>query len=408
MANSVFQLHAPIQNYDWGSKELIPEFFGWPLSQSPIAEIWYGAHELAPARAQITVDQNLRLGDLLALNPNDFLGEHVVSEFGPRLPYLMKALSAERPLSLQVHPKPHIARQGFRAENQAGVPLTSAIRNYKDDQHKPEMILALTHFEGLCSFRNAREMLRIFKVLKGPIFDPVRSLLENQPNAIGIQEAFTYLLAQRETADLKTNLVDAVAQIQAALELSLGPRVQASYATALFVAEHYPNDPGILVSLMLNKIVLEPGQALFLGSGQVHAYLRGFGVEIMANSDNVLRAGLTSKTVDVPELLKCAEFSPAIPHTPEIVKLGEGVIDLRPPVSEFGLIYGQVTGASLLERVGPRILLGLSGQLEILSEAQHLPDVVASLAPGQAFFVPDSFGALTLKGQGSFVLSYVP
>jgi mannose-6-phosphate isomerase len=419
----MYRLSNPLQSYEWGSKEAIFEAFGWETTGLPGAELWLGAHPLAVSVARTadvlpahwqdyrhvavehTVADGVSLIDLIKSDPHFMLGEAVEEEFGPRLPYLMKILAADQPLSLQVHPKPHIARRGFMRENAAGVALNDPERNYKDESHKPEMLVAMTPFEGLSGFRRPQRIIQLLEHVKGDTASKMREMLQYRPSAAGIEQAFTLALELRGTncsVELDESM-DSIAEL-VRLQEEAGETVSRGHRTALELFERYPGDPGALVSLMLNRFSLQPGEAVYLGAGQVHAYLSGLGVEIMASSDNVLRAGLTHKKVDVPELLQCTDFAPTPAGRPRLRAGTSQLTEYRPGVPEFALIYGGVEGSAIVPHNGPRIVLCLSGELEVSGVLGPL----GTLAAGQSAFVPHGVGNLGLRGDGSVAIAYVP
>ena len=417
----IYRLTNSVQNYAWGSATAIPDLLGVPADGRPVAEMWLGAHALAPSQCvPDSVDGvgagdgvwPVALPDLLRGEPEALLGTSVVEEYGPRLPYLLKVLAAERPLSLQVHPRPHVARAGFSHENAAGVPVDSPERNYKDDQHKPEMILALTPFEGLCGFRRPVRILQLLDGLAGELAGAMRDALTASRDAQGVRSAFEIALAARGT-DCTDDIAATIESIRARIARggAGSPRgvVSRGDHTAVALAEHYPGDPGALVSLMLNRVSLLPGESVFLASGEVHAYLSGLGIEVMASSDNVLRAGLTSKRVDVDALLTCASYAPRPPEHPVVTPgvAGRTLTAYRSPVPEFSLLYGPVHGEATISHTGPRILLCLDGELavEAASARAGLP---ARVRRGESVFMPHDVGAVTLRGEGTVVVSYVP
>ncbi|PFG32286.1 mannose-6-phosphate isomerase, class I [Sanguibacter antarcticus] len=421
--SQIFRLTNTVQHYAWGSPTAIPELLGVPADGRPVAEMWLGAHALAPSRC---VPQGaggsaedlhegvepVALPDLVRSAPYTTLGVAVVEEYGPRLPYLLKVLAADQPLSLQVHPKPHVARSGFSHENAAGVPLDAPERNYKDDQHKPEMMLALTPFEGLCGFRRPLRTLQLFDGLDGALLGSMRDALRASPDARGVRSAFELALAARGTdctQDIETTVASIRARIARGGAGSRSGVVSRGDYTAVALAEHYPGDPGALVSLMLNRVSLQPGEAVFLASGEVHAYLSGLGIEVMASSDNVLRAGLTSKRVDVDALLACASYVPRPPERPVVVPgvVGQTLATYRAPVPEFSLMYGTVVGDALVAHTGPRIVLCLDGEVVVQSGASTAGPP-ARLRRGESAFVPHDAGAVALRGSGSVVVAYVP
>ena len=403
----VFRLTNTLQRYSWGSPTSIPELLGMEADGRPVAEMWLGAHPLAPSVAHSTGDSTadpadpVDLATLLRSSPDALLGKAVVEGFGPRLPYLMKMLAADRPLSLQVHPHPHQARTGFSRENLAGVPLDAPTRNYKDDQHKPEMILALTPFEGLCGFRRPSRVLALLDGLEGEFVSSMRDALRDSPDARGVRTAFEIALSARQV-DCQADLARTISSVRAKIERE--GSTSRGLRTAVHLSEEFPGDPGALVSLMLNRVSLQPGEAVYLGAGEVHAYLSGVGVEIMASSDNVLRAGLTDKWVDVDELLACASYVPRPPEHPVLRAEPGGLTAFRAPVPEFSLLYGRVSGSALVTHDGPRIVLCLEGALTLTGPLGTL----VTLERGESAFVPFDVGHLGLEGTGQVVVAYVP
>jgi mannose-6-phosphate isomerase len=338
----VYELENALRDYAWGSRTAIAGLLGRPGSGGPEAELWIGAHPGAPSKARRPDGSEAPLDALISSDPEHFLGSESVAEFGPRLPFLTKLLAAAQPLSLQVHPSIEQAKEGFARENAAGIAQDAANRNYRDDNHKPEMILALTPFESLCGFRAPAATRQILLHVAG-CFDPVEGdvpallneLLDDlgSPNeGVGLRNAFERLINGGEKVS------EATAMVAAALASGapLAP-YQAELSTVVSLNEQYPGDPGVLISLLLNRISLAPGEAVYLPEGKVHAYLSGLGVEVMASSDNVLRGGLTPKFIDVPELLRTVDFtSVAVPMlTPEFSALGQELY--RPPFREFQL-----------------------------------------------------------------------
>ncbi|MGY2743263.1 mannose-6-phosphate isomerase, class I [Pseudarthrobacter sp. O4] len=352
----MYELENVLRPYAWGSTTAIAKLLGRPASGGPEAELWIGAHPDSPsvalsyaasgsggAHAAGADDDGRRpLDELIAEDPEHHLGGESIAEFGPRLPFLLKVLAADRPLSLQVHPTLRQAREGFAREEAAGVDHSAPGRNYKDDNHKPEMIFALTDFEALCGFRPAVESRGVFLHLAacfdlaGLELPPlVPQLLEDlaQPDEqAALRAAFERLIAGGE------DVSHATAAVVAAL-VSGAPTAsyQAELSTVVELNGEYPGDPGVLISLLLNRISLAPGEAVYLPAGNVHAYLHGLGIEVMASSDNVLRGGLTPKFVDVPELLKTVAFEAV-----GVPMLGAGTTMLgqelfRPPFREFQL-----------------------------------------------------------------------
>ncbi|GAC1450207.1 MAG: mannose-6-phosphate isomerase, class I [Pseudarthrobacter sp.] len=338
----MYELENALRDYAWGSRTAIADLLGRPASGGPEAELWIGAHPGAPSTARWTDGSETPLDALIASDPEHFLGSESVAEFGPRLPFLAKLLAAAQPLSLQVHPSIEQAREGFARENAAGIAPDAANRNYRDDNHKPEMIFALTPFESLCGFRDPAATRKILAHISS-CFDLIETevphllteliqSLDNPDEGAGLRAAFERLIQGGEDVPRDTSTVAAAL----ASSTSLAP-YQRELSTVIKLNEQYPGDPGVLISLLLNRISLAPGEAVYLPEGKIHAYLSGLGVEVMASSDNVLRGGLTPKFIDVPELLRTVDFtSVEVPMlNPEISGLGQELY--RPPFREFQL-----------------------------------------------------------------------
>ncbi|MCK9795002.1 mannose-6-phosphate isomerase, class I [Isoptericola sp. 4D.3] len=404
----VQHLDNPVRAYDWGSATHIPDLLGREPDGTPAAELWLGAHPGAPSRVAAGGHAGRTLDDLVRAEPHAVLGRRVADRFGPRLPFLLKLLAADRALSLQVHPRPHLARAGYHRETRAGLPAGHPQRSFHDDQHKPEMIVALSPFEALAGFRSPRSVLALLEGLDGVLVDAVRTALADRPSTTGVRAATEALVAARRSpscADDVTAAVEAVTRRHHATG-GAGATARAD-ATVLALAEQHPGDPGALVSLLLNRVTLEPGEAMYVPAGEVHAYLSGFGVEVMAASDNVLRAGLTTKHVDAPALLECASFAPRPPARPAtVVSGGESVVvTYRAPVEEFALTFADVVPDEPVPLAvdGPRVVLALDGDARLLTGSGEL-----ALRRGESCFVPDSAGPVTVDGAAHVVCAWVP
>ncbi|MFD6419182.1 mannose-6-phosphate isomerase, class I [Streptomyces sp. NPDC060194] len=366
-----------VRPYAWGSTTAIPELLGVEPTGEPQAEMWMGAHPGAPSRLP-----RGPLDALVAADPAAELGSAAVDRFGPRLPFLLKLLAAGAPLSLQVHPDLDQAREGFAAEEAAGIPVDAPHRNYKDDHHKPELVCALTPFEGLCGFARPDDAADLMEGLGVDSLKPYADTLRAHPEDAALREVLTAVLTAEPAA-----MRDTVTETAAACE-----RLGGRYAPYASLARSYPGDPGVIAAMLLNHVVLRPGEALYLGAGVPHAYLGGLGVEIMANSDNVLRCGLTPKHVDVPELLRVVRFEATAPAVlrPEATPDGEELYET--PVDEFRLSRFALTGtAHDLGTTGPQILLCTAGTVR----AGEL-----ALAAGESVFVPAG-EAVTVTGTGT-------
>ncbi|MEG3627072.1 mannose-6-phosphate isomerase, class I [Streptomyces poriticola] len=360
------RLDNTIRPYAWGSPTAIPELLGIEPTGEPQAEMWMGAHPGAPSRTGRGT-----LVEVIDAAPERELGPAVVAGFGPRLPFLLKILAAGAPLSLQVHPDPEQARQGYDDEERRGIHVDAPHRNYKDANHKPELICALTEFDGLCGFRPPAETADLLDGLGVDSLKPYVDVLHAHPEDAALREVLTAVL----TAD-REDMARTVAETAAACD-----RLGGAYAPYADIAHHFPGDPGVLAAMLLNHVRLQPGEALYLGAGIPHAYLSGLGVEIMANSDNVLRCGLTPKHVDVPELLRIIRFEAGDPGVlrPEASPDGEEVYET--PIDEFRLsryVLPEGTTGHDLTRPAPQILLCTAGSVRV---GAH------DLTPGGSVFV---------------------
>jgi mannose-6-phosphate isomerase len=307
----VEQLDNAVRPYAWGSRTVIAELLGEPVpSPHPQAEMWLGAHPADPSNLVQPDGGRLSLLEAMAAEPDQLLGPVRARRWDNTLPFLLKLLAAEEPLSLQAHPSLEQARAGFAQEEAAGLPRDAAHRNYRDANHKPELICALTEFHALVGFREPVDTVRLLRALDVPELAGHTELLAAEPNADGLRALFTtwITLPQGVLDTLVPALQGGCIRLAGADD-----EFRAEARTALELSERYPGDAGVLAALLLNRVTLAPGEALFLPAGNLHAYLSGAGVELMANSDNVLRGGLTPKHVDVPELLRVLDFTAAAP-----------------------------------------------------------------------------------------------
>ncbi|MFI8235448.1 mannose-6-phosphate isomerase, class I [Streptomyces sp. NPDC085900] len=361
------RLDNTIRPYAWGSTTAIPALLGVEPSGEPQAELWMGAHPGAPSRTARGT-----LVEVIDAAPEKELGPEAVAKFGPRLPFLLKILAAGAPLSLQVHPDLAQAREGYEDEERRSIPVDAPHRNYKDANHKPELICALTEFDGLCGFRDPLRAAELLDGLGVDSLKPYVDLLHAHPEDAALREVLTAILTA-DPGEMRHTVTEAA---------SACDRLGGAYAPYADIAHHYPGDPGVIAAMLLNHVRLQPGEALFLGAGIPHAYLNGLGVEIMANSDNVLRCGLTPKHVDVPELLRIVRFEASDPGVlrPEASPDGEEVYET--PIDEFRLSrYVLPEGGTThdLTRETPQILLCTAGSVRAGEE---------ELTPGTSVFVP--------------------
>ncbi|GAB2598439.1 putative mannose-6-phosphate isomerase ManA [Paractinoplanes abujensis] len=382
---SVYALTGVVRPYAWGSRTLIAELQGrsGPTEQ-PEAELWLGAHPGDPATVA-GPDGPVSLEALIADDPKGQLGGPVLESFGPRLPYLLKVLAAETPLSLQAHPDPEYAKLAYaRQEADPGLP-----RNYTDPHHKPEMLVALTPFEALCGFRPPADAADEIASFGLESLAPVVEALRGGDLRTAVQTLLTW------PEDNRGELIAAVAE-------------SGRSELATHLAGHYPGDPGVLVALLLNHVRLAPGEAIWMPAGNMHAYLKGLGVELMAASDNVLRGGLTPKRVDVGELLNVLRFEvledPILPST----EVAPGVTTWKVPVPDFELFRIELDGTRAPAEVpagGPRIVLGVSGDTYVGEAVDGTP---VALTAGTAAYAPADAGRIKVAGQGQLFVAAVP
>ncbi|HET6439153.1 MAG TPA: mannose-6-phosphate isomerase, class I [Anaeromyxobacter sp.] len=383
-------LENAVQPYAWGSRTAIAELRGEPIpSPGPQAELWMGAHPLAPSRI-VRGGVPLTLIEAVARSPTAELGPRALAEHGPQLPFLLKVLAADEPLSLQAHPDARQAREGFDREEAAGLGRDAPHRSYRDPLPKPELLCALTSFDALCGFRPAVEAAALLEEL-GPALAPVRERLLSGGGAEGLRAAFTFLATL--PASERQPVVEAAAR--AAARARPGPFADA-FALTGELAVRYPGDPGVVIALLLRLLHLSPGQALYLAAGSLHAYLHGVGVEIMASSDNVLRGGLTPKHVDVPELLRVLRFTEeTVPLVaPRAGAPGELIYETPARHFELSRISPPESGFQAVV-IGPEILLCTGGVVTAVAGEERL-----DLRRGASAFVPAVTGRYRLDGAG--------
>lgn len=394
--NQILLMQNQIQPYAWGSHTAIAELMGeqGPTEQ-PQAELWMGAHPKSPS--QVWLQETWQpLDRVIARHPLGMLGDKVAAGFGRQLPFLFKVLAAGQPLSIQAHPDKSQARHGFKRENRTGIPLNAYNRNYKDDQHKPECICALTPFWGMCGFRTTEVAYNLIE----PVW-PLQESNWSEPldkirRATSLQGFFTFLMNLDDNARMA--LIDHVVR-----RVTRKKGQDIAYDWVLRLNERYPHDIGVLSPLMLNMIQLQPGQALFLPARQLHAYLEGLGIELMANSDNVLRGGLTPKHVDVPELLAILDFEPF--DVQILLPQGADSSEKKYPgrAQEFALSVLDASDTAAMQCInkipGPEILFCIHGEA-VFSWPQMDGEMV--VRRGQSVFVPSGVKEYTLKGSAKF------
>ena len=366
-------LRGAIRPYAWGSRTAIADFTGRPVPTAhPEAELWLGSHPGDPAMLE-GPDGEVSLLDVIAADPEAELGPAVRARFGDTLPFLVKVLAADEPLSLQAHPSTEQAIEGYEREDRAGVPLTSPVRNYRDRSHKPEVLVAISDFQALAGFRPAQRSVALMRALAVPELEPYIALLAGESDADGLRALFTTWITAPQP-DIEV-LIPAVLEGAVGYIRSGATEFADEARTILELGERYPGDAGILAAVLLNRVDLAPGEGIFLPAGNLHSYLHGIGMEVMANSDNVLRGGLTPKHVDVPELLRVLDFTAVLDA--RVGTHRDGVELLYQTLApEFAASVLTLDGADLGREVdapsrhaGPQILVCIDGSVVARSES---------------------------------------
>ena len=379
------RLRNGVKNYDWGSPNAIPAFLGGDTSTTPIAEVWIGTHPLSPSAAV-----------------NEDGTELPLTEIAGDLPFMVKLLAADRPLSLQVHPSRALAEAGFEREEAEGVPLDAPHRVYKDRNHKPEMVYALSTFDSLIGFRKTAEILRVLGPIGSQLSERLVADLRADPGFAGIVRRVEYLLSGEVDVDQVHELIDACRRLSA-----MGMDVKRAYATVDEIAEHYPDDVGVVISLMLNRMTLQPGEAAYLETGVMHAHLSGLCLEVMANSDNVLRAGLTTKHIDRAGLVACLDDGMAriARVTPDFVVDTE---IFSPAHVEFALAVSQISPAAPdgvdLVRADGSLLICTGGEVIVSTDAGDK----LTLSRGESLYLSAEDRGAVVEGLGEVAHAYLP
>ena len=394
----IYTLKNPIKNFPWGSRTAIRDYFGIDNSTCEHqAELWMGAHPSASSSiSQEGID--VTLFDAIAKNPDYWLGKSA-KQHSSSLPFLMKILAAEDPLSIQVHPSRAAAELGFTVENGQGVPLGAANRNYKDANHKPELVYALTPYLAMNGFREFEQIIANFDSLELPSLKELFQPFKQEPNPLTLSKFFSSILKldNEQKAQVITELLVSIKTID---------KDHFAYQTSLLISRFhqlYPEDIGLFGPLLFNVIELQPGQAMFLYAETPHAYVHGLGVEVMANSDNVLRAGLTPKHIDVEELVKNTKFEP-IAFEELLMKPinAQSEREIYPvPVEDFNFDVLHPQDEMTLTVSSPEILLCLSEKVTIRTDVES-----RVLCKGESVVLPASLGVYCISGKGSLARAY--
>ena len=390
MKQTIWKLENCIKDYDWGSIDSITTLFGIKNpSQKPMAEIWMGIHPLGCSKIIGLNGEKINLNALINQNPLQILGKNTYQLFGT-LPYLFKVLAANKPLSVQVHPTKADAKKGFEKENKLGIDLHSPNRNFKDPNHKPELLYALTPFKAMNSFRPIEQILSFFSQITIPIFNHELAQLQNNPHPKQLKHFFQFLLNLSPDQKLQ-----AIHQLLACTR-SFN---QEPFLTIHTLVKDYPNDIGLFMPLILNVIELKPSQAMFLHAQTPHCYLSGTGFEVMANSDNVLRAGLTHKFIDIDALIANTNFSSTDASELLINPLiNHNKIDFPVPVNDFKFEIIQSDLQLRKEKVNsPQILFCVDGAITLTTKHE-----VLTLNKGESVFIAYHAKYYSYSGKGCF------
>lgn len=403
--NRIEILKNKIQEYAWGSRSFIPELMGLPTpSKTPQAEMWLGAH---PKASSVIITNNVQksLNELIKDDPEGLLGRSVAAKFSNNLPFLLKVIAASSPLSIQAHPNKEQARQGIMREDQDKIPFDSPFRNYKDQNHKPELICALTQFWALKGFRRKEDIINLMDRVDASSMGMQTELLKNQQAEEGLKRFFASLLTMDKT---KQNLVvEKIMGVVEGLDIS-----EPAFQWMKRLYSEYPGDIGVLSPLFLNVIKLKPTEAMYIASGELHCYLEGAGLELMANSDNVIRGGLTPKHVDRKELIDILEFLPEEPKIilPKDIGNNEAVYytgndEFR--LSVISLRGGDMAGSIYQGSLGQRsaeIILCTAGKAVI----KDIEGDALEISRGMSLFIPASIKGYSISGKATLYKATTP
>lgn len=382
---SLLALDCATRSYDWGSADAIPGFLRRDADGRRIAEVWVGTHPLGAARVVDTSG---------ATRP--------LTEVSGELGFMLKVLAADRPLSIQVHPDALRAAAGFAAEEQAGIAIDAPERVFKDPHPKPEMVYALSTFDTLVGLRRTSEIMRLLDALDHPLADDLMAGLVENSGFPGIVRLIEGLLAAPPDAAVVSEVAQACQKA-----LDAGRDVKRAFETAVELSESYPGDVGVLISLLMNRLTLQAGEAAYLATGIIHAHLRGMCLEVMVSSDNVLRAGLTTKHVDPHGLVRCLEEGTSRAARVEPIVFNYST-DVFSPSDDFALSVTQSSPADpagvVLPASGPRLLVCTGGEVALANRR----DEVLRLRRGDVAYADDGDGELRVAGTGEIAQAFVP
>lgn len=435
----IYTLHNPVQQYKWGSLTAMHALFGIPNPDGvPQAELWMGAHAHASSSVRIDEQSTIALINAIQENPCFWLGPRISARFENKLPFLFKILCVDTPLSIQAHPDKVTAQQGYQKENDEGLPADSPERNYKDDNHKPELVCAYTPFWVMSGFRPRNEIITNLEKLN---INEI-NLLKGEKELKEIISGFTHSVSSPsgENERLKLfytdllsvsdqsakNIIEKITQRcqQLVSEKKCSPEFPDPFAAVLMLNAYYPGDISILSPLFLNCLILNPGEAMFVSAGTLHAYVKGVCIELMANSDNVLRGGLTPKKIDINELIKCLNFRAEAP----VVKKPVNGIYIS-PAGEFSLSRHDITETSVFtenDRIkkgtGIQVFVCTNGTGKAVWYDNNSPSSTHStvhsagnsqinsitVKPGVSFVIPAQLDSYTFSGKMNLYCASVP
>ena len=389
--SAIFKLNGTVQHYAWGGRTFIPELLSMQNTDNkPFAEYWIGAHRKSPSVVYVG-DEKTGLPRLIELAPRQVLGDHVIDKFGPELPYLFKVLDAREMLSIQVHPSKRGAELGFARENTLGIPVDAPDRSYRDDNHKPEVHVALTDFWMLHGFRDLADIDKMLHTI--PEFAPL--LPEFKNNDLKNLYRCIMTMPQDKVDDMINPLLERLTPLYELNKLKPEePDFWAVRASIDFPLPDGHRDRGIFSIYLLNLLHLKPGQGTYQAAGVPHAYLMGTNVELMANSDNVLRGGLTPKYIDVQELLNTLSFETGKPDILRGEKKSAAETVYKTPARDFELSRITLSGNDVYvssDTHGPDALILLEGSITAGCKANSM-----NCSRGEALFVPADL-SYTLK-----------
>jgi mannose-6-phosphate isomerase len=401
----LYSISPSFKTYHWGSKQKLQTFFGTPVNGEPLAEVWFGTHRTSGSEVTLSPKKTIQLQDYIVGNVDKHLGKAVQKAFGKELPFLIKLLAVSSALSIQVHPNQTQARVGFAREEAEKIRVANPLRSFKDPNPKPELFVALQTSYMFNGFLPADEILANLEGLEGKLVEQIDKILTKSANPEGVKQVFELIMDARKATDTKTELSKTLKMIQDRVEKALSPH-ELQDKLLLLVAQDCPKDPSVLALLLMNPMELNAYESAYIPEGRVHQYVRGFGVELMINSDNVLRAGLTKKHINREDFMEAAVFSPS-GRLAANRSLTEGnLYDYRTSSRKsLGINLGRLSESGEIIQVypdGPRIIICLNGEIEL----RNLRDTL-SLTHSQAAFISDIDADVEVSGRGEFIMGYV-